>query len=216
MQPFATGGLAEGHQADSFQSLLQLLGGLDDPVECNVGRRIEGEHQPTGDCGMAGLVIPRVIFNRRNLCRSDEAGDTIDLKIRLVVPGDFHQPEEARRPRHRMPLEKTLRVDAIRRANYRAWSPFQMLDHPGTDLLEVAREVYFRVRLELAVRGPQRLVGIGDDDAEHDVIGGSHSWGSRPRVPGCKGFQLLRSKYRLGMHLLGGLVLAQAFEGCLP
>ena len=45
--------------------------------------------------------------------------------------------------------------------------PFEVWHHPFADGLEIMREIELGHGLAVAGIGPQRLVGMGDDDAHH-------------------------------------------------
>ena len=60
-----------------------------------------------------------------------------------------------------------LTVDAVGRADDRARPALEMADHPVADRLEIAREIELGDGLAVAGVRPQRLVGLGDDDAHH-------------------------------------------------
>src|SRR5262245_60590675 len=141
MQALAARRLAEGHEAELFQTRLQLFGGFDDSIEGDVRRGVEIKNETTRNPRMTGLIVPGMILNSRDLCRRNQALDAVDLNIGLAVSFYGHQADEVRHAAHRMPLEKALGIDTVRRADDRAGAAFEMLDHPGTDCFEIMRHV---------------------------------------------------------------------------
>src|SRR5262245_46692854 len=135
MQPLATRGLAERLEPELFQTRLQFLRGFDDRVERNVRIRIEIENETAGNRRMAGLIVPRVILNSRDLRCCNQTFDTVDLRIGLAISFDVHQADQVRHAAHGMPLKESLCIDAVWRADEGARPALEMLDHPGTDLV---------------------------------------------------------------------------------
>src|SRR5712671_3072771 len=143
MQSLAAGCLAERLEPKLFQTLLQFFRGLDDGFEFDVRRRIKIEHEPARNRRMAGSVVPGMILDGRDLRRRNQALNTVDLSIRLAVSFHGHETDQVRHAAHRVPLEKSLRIDAVRSANEGARPTFEMLDHPRTDLFEIMRQIDF-------------------------------------------------------------------------
>ena len=131
-----------------------------------------------------------------------------------MVAENLHQLQQTGCPAHRVTLEEALAVDAVRRADQRAWPALDMTDHPFADRLEIAGEIEFCHGFAVTRVRPHYLVGMGDDHAHH--LGGfALSW-RRPRLNRLAGFGR-RLCDRFGefghgrlfrLHLPGGLVLA--------
>ena len=149
------------------QSLADLARGVHDVVEVDVGCGIEVEHEASRHLRIAGLAVPGMQLDAAHLRDRDQPLDTVHLQVRLRVAAYFHQLQQVRRPRHRMPLEETLALDAVGRPQDRTRPPFEVRDHPLADGLEVAREIELGHAPRVARVRPQRLVGIRDADAEH-------------------------------------------------
>src|SRR5215470_13931322 len=143
MQTLAARCLAEGHEAELFQARLQLFGGFDHSIEGDVRRGVEIENETTRNPQMTGLIAPGMILNGCDLRRRNQALDAVNLNIGLAVPFYGHQADQVGHAAHRMPLEEALGIDAVRRADDRARPPFEMVDHPRTDLFEITRQVDF-------------------------------------------------------------------------
>src|SRR5882724_2657115 len=117
MQALAARCLAEGLEPKLFQTLLQFFRGFDDGFELDIRRWIEIEHEPARNLRMTGLVVPGVILDGGDLRRRNQALNTVDLSIRLAVSFDGHEAYQIRHAAHRMPLEKPLRINAVRSAD---------------------------------------------------------------------------------------------------
>src|SRR5262245_49235607 len=100
MQALATRGLAERLEPELLQTRLQFPRGFDDRVECNVRIRIQIKNEPAGNWWMAGLIVPRVILNSRNLRCCNQTFDTVDLRIRLAISFDVHKADQGRHAAH--------------------------------------------------------------------------------------------------------------------
>ena len=106
---------------------------------------------------MSRLVVPRVVFDGGDLRGGDQTFDAVDLDVGLAVAFDLGQREQVRHALHFMALEEALAINAVRSPDDGAGSALQVLDHPGTDLLEVLRKVELGVAVRLR---PERLVGL--------------------------------------------------------
>src|SRR5262245_30566993 len=134
----ASRSFAEGDQSEFLQTLPQLLRGCDHHMKCDVGCRIEIEDEASRDRWVKGLAVPGVIFNRGQLCHGHQSLDAVDLDIGLPVAGYRRQRDELGDTLHGVALKEPLPVDAIWRADDRARPPFEVAEHPGADLLQVA------------------------------------------------------------------------------
>ena len=171
VQALAAGRLAEGDEPERFEALAHLLGGVDHGREGDVGSRIEIEHEATRQRGMVRLAIPGVEFHGGDLGHGDQPFDAIDLQIGLAVALDGRQLDQVGDARHGVALEELLAIDAIGRADDGARPSLEMLDHPGTDLFEIGREIALGDRLPSLLGRPQRLVGVGYAHAHNDGAG---------------------------------------------
>jgi hypothetical protein len=115
MQALSARRLAEGDEAEGLEALLQLLGRRNDAVERNVGRRIEVKHEPPRHGRMRRLIVPGMELDGRDLRRSNQTFDPVDLDVGLAVALDLDSREQARHAAHLMALEEALAVDAVPR-----------------------------------------------------------------------------------------------------
>src|SRR4026209_2384627 len=154
--------------------------------------------------------------------RTRQPSDAIDLQIRLVVAGDPRQRQQVRSSFHGVTLEKALPVDAVRRANDRAGASLDVPHQPLADALEVAGEIELGDGLAVGGVRPQRLVGLGDRYAHHDV--GFVARSRTTRRAACLAYTLRRRLFHccflrvggsLGDDLTRRLLLTQPLESSL-
>ena len=222
MQPLAAGGLAESLQAQRLQPFGDRQRALDHVAETQVGRRIEIEHQPARQLGLAGLAVPGMQLGGAALARRHQPFDLVDLQVGLLVAFDLHLFQEIGTARHGVALEEDLAADAVGRAHQRARPTPDVVDHPRADRLVVLRQLELGDR-RLFVR-PQGLVGMRDRHA-HDHgrpgrLGGARlgrRWLARRCLRDWLGhLRLRRLDGCLRLDLVGRLVLAQPLERGLP
>ena len=160
MQALAAGGLAEAFESERSQALTHLTRSIDHSGECNIGRRIKVEHQPSRHIGFVRRAIPGMKFESADLRDSDQTFDAVDLHIGLAVAGDFHDIDQVRHTGHGMALKEGLAADSIGRADDRAGAASDMFDQPVADLLHVMGEIELGHRFAVAAIGPHRLAGL--------------------------------------------------------
>ena len=116
---------------------------------------------------------------------------------------------------HGVALEELLlAVDAVGHADDRARPALDVADHPGADRFVVARQIELGDRLAVAGVGPQRLCPACEmvtPITTDDPCGRHGRWGDRHRR-GLGRARRCRGRRRLGLDLLGRLVLAQTLE----
>ena len=163
-----------------------------------------------GTLRMARLAVPRVQFDAAHLRCSDQRLHAVELEIGLSIPRDLDEADQVRSAGHRMALEESLAADAVRNAHERTRPSLQVLDHPGTGLLEILREIELGHRFRIAGIGPKRLVGVRNRYAEYGVACGTRLRGASRRslATGFRDF--------FHAHLPRRLVCAQALERGLP
>src|SRR3954452_1322752 len=119
-----------------------------------------------------------------------------------------------------MALEEAFALDAVGRADQRAWPALEVNDHPFADGFEVAREIQLGDGIAIAVVRPELLVRLGNDDSHHfgTAAGLGRSCASlrlrtRLGLPLRRGLGKLGIDRCLSLDLLRRLVLAQTLEG---
>ena len=140
--------------------LPHVRGGFDDIGKFDLRRGIEIEHQPPRHVRRKRRAIPRMQLERTDLCDRRKPFDAIDLQIGFVVAENLHQLQKVRGAFHGVALKEALAVDAVRRADQRAWPSLDMTDRPFADRLEIAREIEFGHRLAVTRVRPHHLVGM--------------------------------------------------------
>ena len=136
--------------------------------QLDIGSRVKIEHEATRQRGMVRLAIPRMEFHGGDLGHGDQPFDAIDLEVGLAVTFDGGQLHQVGHARHRVALEELLIIDAIGRADDGARPSLEMLDHPRTNLFEIGGKIALGDRLPFLLGRPQRLVGVGYDNAHND------------------------------------------------
>src|SRR4051794_20226009 len=98
MQSLPARGFTERDEAELLEPLPYLLCSFDHNVEGHIRRRIEIEHEATGQSSLMGLVIPRMEFHCGDLRGRDQAFDAVELHIWLAVPFHGNEFDQARYP----------------------------------------------------------------------------------------------------------------------
>src|ERR1700676_3349011 len=86
--------------------------------------------------------------------------DAIDLQIGFVVAENLDQFQQIGCPAHGMALEEVLALDAVRRADQRAWPSLDVSDHPFANRLEIAGEIEFCDGFAVASVRPHLFLGM--------------------------------------------------------
>jgi hypothetical protein len=151
-------------------------------------------------------------FDAGTLCHGSQAFDPVDLHIRFSVPGNGNLFEEIGSALHRMPLEKPLSANPVRRSDDRARAALEVLHHPCADDLEISRQVEL-CDGAFALVGPKDLVGPAQGHPHHHAIArfriASRAAPCRRR---CCDVGLVGGGRGLSFDLLGGLILAKSLE----
>ena len=160
-------------QKDSRPNLLQAIAyfqrGRDDGSEFHLGRRIEVEHQSTGNFRIALGAVPGVQLERADLRDGDERLDAVDLHIGRLVALHLDEGEQIRNAGHRVALKELLAVDSVRSAHQRTWPAPQMRQQPVADSFVVPGEVELRGGTARSCLRPHHLVRAGERHSHHDV-----------------------------------------------
>ena len=167
--PLPPGGLAEGFEPHLLETITHFERGRDDRAELHLGRRIQIEHQSTGNFRIAFRAVPRMELERTDLRDRDERLDAIDLHIGRLVASHLDKGEQIRDAGHGMALKELLTVDSVRRAHQRARTAAQMRQQPLADGFVIAGEIELGDGVARIGIGPQHLVGVRQRHSHHDV-----------------------------------------------
>ena len=170
VHPFAAGRFAKADETNGFQPVANFARALITASKSTPGAGSRSKTKRPGRSGFPGWQFHGCSSSPRQLRNFRKTLHSIDLKVRLFAARNFGQREHARRSRHRMALKKMLAVDAVGRANNRAWPPLQMRDHPASDGFVIARQLQFGDGLAIAGVGPENFLRLLDRHTRNDGI----------------------------------------------
>ena len=190
MQPLATGGLAEGGEAQPLQPLPHLLRRRDHPSEGHVLGGIEVKDEPVGVLDIVCPGAPGVDLRHPHLRQRNQPLDAVDGEVGRALASHGHLPDQMGETRHGMSLEETLGADAVRRAEQR--------DRPTGDMRQQARGhglvVGRQITLGDALLRPEQLVRVAQPNAGDNaraawlygaLAGPRPAAAPRPPLPAC-------------------------------